>query len=138
MVLAASFLLYGLLGIVGAAIASAVRRSIADRRMTLTGEASLILFPLCGLIAILFPIVAVHVSHLAWYARGAAYMAAFYTVQLILGFLLARVGACPWHYEGRWALAGVVRLSDAPLWFAAGLAIERLHPWVKAAAVALG
>ncbi len=132
-----TFLIFGILGIVGAIIAQATRRTIETRALVLSGEASLALFPLFGLIAFLFPPVAVMTSRFPWYTRGAAYMAAFFVVQYAAGLLLRKVNFCPWSYEGRYTLSGLIRLSDAPVWFAGGLAVERVYPWVKAAAVAL-
>jgi hypothetical protein len=133
-----TFLLYGALGVMAALLVGAAKKSIASRRTELSAEVSLVIFPLAGLAAILFPLVAVRVSHLAWYARGAAYMGAIFVVQYLAGLLLTKLHACPWHYEGKGSLGGLIRISDAPLWFAVGLALEWLHPYVRAAAVALG
>ena len=133
-----TFLLYGVLGIVAMLLVAVVKRSIVARRIELSAEVSLAIFPLAGLAALLFPLVAVRVSHLTWYARGAAYMGAIFVVQYLAGLLLAKLHACPWHYEGKGSLGGLVRIWDAPLWFAVGLALEWAHPYVRAAAVALG
>ena len=133
----ATFIIYGMLGIVGALVAAVFRNSIAARQLSLTAPVSLLLFPIFGLAAFLFPLVAVHVSHLPWYGRGTIYMAAFFVAQYLVGLGLGKLGACPWHYEGKASLRGLVRLSDAPVWFVAGLALEWVHPYVRAAAVAL-
>jgi hypothetical protein len=133
-----TFCLYGLLGIAGALVAAVIRNSIVARKLELTASVSLLIFPIVGLAAFLFPLVAVHVSHLPWYGRGAAYMGAFFAAQLLLGLALTKLHACPWHYEGKGSLGGLIRISDAPVWFVAGFAVEWLHPYVKAASVALG
>ena len=132
------FLIFGILGLASALVVSAAKRSISAKRLELSGEVSLILFPVFGLIILLYPIVAVRISGLPWYGRGAVYMFAFFLVQYILGFLLTKAGRCPWSYSGKGSLGGLVHISDAPLWFASGLGIEHVYPWVKAAAVALG
>ncbi len=132
-----TFLIFGMLGILGAIIAQAAKRTIESRSLVLNGEASLALFPLFGLIAFVFPPIAIQVSRFPWYWRGVAYMAAFFVVQYLAGLVLRKLNACPWSYQGQYTLSGLVRLSDAPVWYLAGLAIERVHPWVKAAAVAI-
>jgi len=133
----ASFLLFGIIGIFAALIVSATRRSIAARRVEWGAETSLILFPFFGLIAILYPIIAVRVSDMPWYGRGAAYMAALFVAQYLAGLALTKINRCPWSYTGRGSLGGLIRISDAPMWFAAGMGIERIYPWVKATSVAI-
>ena len=132
------FLIFGLLGIASAIMVSATKRSISARKLELSGEVSLVLFPVFGFIIILYPLVAVRVSSLPWYGRGAVYMATFFVVQYVVGLLLTKMGRCPWSYSGKGSLGGLIHVSDAPLWFASGLVIERIYPLVKASAVALG
>ncbi len=132
------FMIFGLLGISFAIVVSAVKRSFSSKSLELTGEVSLMLFPLFGLIIVLYPLVAVRVSSLPWYGRGIAYTLAFFIVQYAAGFILTKAGRCPWSYSGKGSLGGLVNISDAPLWFASGLAVEHVYPWVKAATVALG
>jgi hypothetical protein len=131
------FCLCGTLGVVGALLTSSVKRSLAGRRLELTGEASLALFPAWGLIALLYPPIAIHLPTLPWYWRGCIFMGIFYLLQLLIGLGLTRLGLCPWHFSGKDALAGVVRLSDAPIWFLAGLAVEAFYPWVRAVSLML-
>jgi hypothetical protein len=132
------FLIFGILGLASAIVVSAAKRSFSTRKLELNGEVSLIIFPIFGLIIILFPLVAVRVSELPWYGRGVAYMIAFFVVQYVAGFLLTKAGRCPWSYSGKGSLGGLVHVSDAPMWFVSGLVVEHVYPWVKAAAVALG
>ena len=132
------FLIFGLLGLIAAVVVSATKRSISSKRLELTGEASLVLFPIFGLIAVVFPFVAVRANPLPWYVRGLAYMTAFFIVQYIAGFILTKMNRCPWSYSGKGSLGGLVHVSDAPLFFGAGLAVEWLYPWIKAASIALG
>ncbi len=131
-------LLFGMLGLLASLIITVAKKSIVARRLDLNGEASLVLFPLCGLGAILFPLIAMRVSSMPWYGRGAVYMAAFFVVQYLAGLGLSRLNACPWNYSGKGSLGGLIRIADAPLWFGLGLATERAYPFIKAAAVALG
>ena len=129
--------LFGIIGIFTALVVGAARRSLAAKRVELSAEVSLILFPLFSLIALIYPLIAMRLSAVPWYARGAVYMAAFFAVQYAAGLALTKLGRCPWSYSGRGSLGGLIRLSDAPLWFAAGLGVEYIYPWVKATAVAL-
>ena len=132
------FLTFGILGIAAAIIVSAAKRSIAQRRLELNGEASLVLFPIFGLIIILYPLVAVRISGLPWYGRGAVYMVTFFVVQYVAGLILTKLNRCPWSYSGKGSLGGLIHVSDAPVWFVSGLAVEHVYPLVKATAVALG
>ncbi len=132
------FAIFGLLGIAAAIVVSAAKKSYQSRRLELNGETSLILFPFFGLIIIAYPLVALRVTSLPWYGRGAAYALAFFVAQYLIGLLLTKLNRCPWSYSGKGSLGGLVQLSDAPLWFASGLAVEHVYPFVKAAAVALG
>lgn len=131
------FILCGLLGLVGQVVGTALADSVAQRRIALTGRASLALFPLFGCIAFLYPAVAIRLGGIPWYARGLIYCFLFYLVQFVVGIALSRFGWCPWEYAKGRTLGGVVRLADAPLFFGAGLAIEWLWPFVKIAAAAL-
>ena len=131
------FILFGMLGLIGALLYSAIRNSFSKRSLDLSAQTSLILFPAFGLIAILYPIVAIHLGNLPWYLRGVVYMLAFYILQYIIGYALTKFGACPWKYPKGGSLQGLVRLSDAPAWFLAGLLAEWIYPYVKVTANAL-
>ncbi len=126
------FLVFGVAGTFAELLVTAIKRSIESRRLELTGEASLVLFPFFGLAGFLFPMVAVHMGNVPWYGRGAIYMAIFYVVQLLAGSLLKKIGLCPWSYSSRWSAFGLIRLEDAPMWFLCGLATEWLYPFIKA------
>ena len=131
------FVLFGMLGIVAMVVATAVKSSIVQRRLNLNGEASLILFPLFGIIALMYPIIAIRIGFLPWYGRGVVYMLAFYIVQFVVGLLLTKLGICPWRYS-KGSLQGLVRIADAPVWYASGLMVEWIYPYVKMTANALG
>lgn len=128
------FLIFGILGLAGSVVATAARDSVASRRLELNGGASVALFPIYGLIAIIYPMVAIHVGGFPWYGRGVAYMIAFFAAQLAIGFVLQKINFCPWNYSDKGSVAGLIRVADAPVWFLAGLAVEWIYPYVKAAA----
>jgi hypothetical protein len=60
------FILFGMLGIVAMVLITAVKSSVVNRRLELTGEASLVHFPLFGIIALIYPIIAIHIGFLPW------------------------------------------------------------------------
>ncbi len=126
------FLLFGVLGTFASLVITAAKRSVESRSVELTGEASLALFPFFGMAGFVFPAVAIHLGKVPWYGRGAIFMIVIYLFQLIAGFLLSKANLCPWSYSSRWSLFGLVRLADAPLWFACGLMLEWIYPFVKA------
>ena len=131
------FILFGMLGIVAMVLATAVKSSVVNRRLELVGEASLIHFPLFGIIALIYPIIAIRIGFLPWYGRGVVYMLAFYIVQYLMGLVLTKIGICPWSYS-KGSFQGLIRIADAPVWYAAGLLVEWIYPYVKMTANALG
>ena len=59
--------------------------------------------------------------------RGFIYMAGIYFVEFISGTILQRKNCCPWNYSKcKYNIKGVVRLDYAPLWFMAGLLLEKV------------
>ena len=131
------FVLFGILGIVAMVVATAVKSSVTKRSLELTGEASLVHFPLFGIIALMYPIIAIRIGFLPWYGRGVVYMLAFYIVQFVVGLLLTKLGLCPWRYA-KGSLQSLIRIADAPVWYASGLLVEWIYPYVKMTANALG
>lgn len=131
------FLIFGALGIFGTVLFGSVKKTASSRSLELTAEASLALFPVFGLIAFVYPMIAIHTGKMSWYARGIFYMLSFYTAQLIIGMALNKINMCPWKYTGKDSLMGLIRLSDAPIWFASGLAVEWIYPYVKLAVNAM-
>lgn len=132
------FILFGLAGILASLTFTAIRDAIRNRDFGFTGQASLILFPAYGLIALIYPMIAIHVGKYPWYGRGVIYMLAFYVLQYGVGFGLSKLELCPWSYSGNGSLGGLIRIADAPVWFAAGLAIEYAYPHIKTMATVLG
>jgi hypothetical protein len=130
----AKFLIFGLMGICIQLFFSAMFRSLEKRKVELTGEASIILLPAYGLIGFIYPIIAIHIGGLVWYARGIIYTFVFLLFQYLFGTLLNKVHLCPWKYSSKYSFGGVVRLLDVPMWFVIGLAVEWIYPYVKATA----
>jgi len=131
------FVVFGVAGIVASLIFTAAKGAVMERRFDFTGQASLVLFPAYGLIAIIYPLISMRIGGMPWYARGAIYMLAFYAAQYLVGLGLSRIDVCPWKYAGKWSLSGLVRAEDAPLWFASGLLVEWFYPLVKSVASSL-
>jgi hypothetical protein len=132
------FIIFGILGIMVSLIVSAVKSSIKKRSIVWTGEASLILFPIFGFVAILYPLIAIHLGSLPWYSRGIVYVIVFSAMQFFAGWLLGRIGLKSWKCTGRWSLGGYIDLADLPLWFILGLVVEWSYPSIRFISETLG
>jgi uncharacterized membrane protein len=90
------------------------------------------MFPIYGLLAILFPPVSEFVAPFGWPIRGLAYMSGIYLIELISGSILtALIGTHVWQYTDRFNYKGQITLLYAPVWFLVGLLTERYLPWVE-------
>jgi uncharacterized membrane protein len=141
------FAIYGLLGWSGEImftstydLVTGARQADGDRpgvrlpitrgdRLALCGRTYLWMFPIYGLCAFGFEPLHDAIRGWAWPLRGLIYMAGIFGVEAITGLLLKLlIGRCPWDYSyTRTSVAGVIRLDYAPVWFAAGLVLERVH-----------
>lgn len=133
----AKIILFGMFGICVQLILTALGKSILNRKVELTGEASVVLLPVYGLIGIIYPIISLHTGDIPWYLRGLIYTLAFYVFQYFTGLLLTKIRICPWKYTDRWSFHGLIRIADAPIWFVCGMVIEWIYPYVKAASQVL-
>ncbi|MBJ7608815.1 MAG: hypothetical protein JF887_05225 [Candidatus Dormibacteraeota bacterium] len=131
---------YGLLGwateIVFTAIEGAVHRQTRDAR--LQGVSYLWMGPIYGLCAILFEPARDLLRGRPAAQRAAAYATGIIGVEYVTGRLFERAtGVIPWDYTGRSPLVihGATRLDYAPLWAAAGLALERVDDALRSARV---
>ena len=117
--------------------------SIMAGDWTLMGRTSLIMFPIYGLGALLFPISRFIDSWLAglpgfedagmnrmgrigrMIRHGLIYMVLIFIAEYAAGIWLTGLGICPWDYSS-WPdnVNGVIRLKFAPLWFGTGLIFE--------------
>jgi uncharacterized membrane protein len=87
------------------------------------------MFPIYGSAALLFEPVHDAVRGAPWGLRGLAYAIGIFAVEYVAGAALSRAtGRCPWDYSAsRASVHGYIRLDYAPVWFAFGLLLERLH-----------
>ena len=108
-------------------------------RLRAAGHTTLWMFPLYGAAAVVFEPLHDAVRAWPWPARGALYAAGLFAVEALAGLALKRAtGRCPWDYSyARFSVGGVIRLDYAPLWFAFGLGLERLHDALVAVEPAL-
>ncbi len=129
------FLAYGVLGWCVEILWTAVSGAVAEsrERWRLQGVTYLWMFPIYGLLVVLYEPLHDLIRQWPWPARAALYAAGFMAVEYATGWLLRRlVGLCPWDYRGktRWQLHGLVRLDYAPLWALLGLALEPVHDFL--------
>lgn len=95
-----------------------------DRRMM--GNTSIWMFPIYGLAAIIKPLSKKMKNHSPIF-RGSIYMTGIYCVEFVSGIILKKKNCCPWNYSKcKYNIKGVIRLDYAPLWFGAGLLLEKI------------
>lgn len=124
------FVVYGALGWCAEVVFTGVTNLVRERDPRLPGTTSLWMLPIYGLARPLFePAHDLLRDRLPAPARAGIYAAGFMTVEYATGRLLrALVGRAPWDYShARLSVDGLTRLDYAPLWAAAGLALERVH-----------
>jgi hypothetical protein len=131
------FLAYGLAGWCSEIVSTSIRSRGRDANWRLTGTTYAWMLPVYGLAAVLFePADTAARRHgWPWWQRGLVWTAGIYSVEAASGELLRAItGEVPWDYSrprGRkvepthWR--GLVRPAYAPVWFAVGLGMERLH-----------
>ncbi len=103
-------------------------------RLRLQGRTYLWMFPIYGSAAFLFNPAHDALRGVFWVWRGILYMIGIFIIEAITGLLLKAItGRCPWDYSyARWHVGGVIRLDYAPVWFAFGMILERVHDYVRA------
>jgi hypothetical protein len=128
---------YGLAGWCSEVVTTGLRSHGRDGDWRLTGTTYLWMLPIYGSAAVLFePLHEVARRNAwPWWARGVAWTAGIYAVEAASGEGLRRVtGEVPWDYSRprghkpvprHWR--GLVRPAYAPVWFAVGMGMERLH-----------
>lgn len=133
-------LFYACLGVAGEVLMTAVWARIGLRLTAdvddpearagwrLKGHSFVWMFPIYGLGLLGFEVVHDALRGGPWLARGAVYVGSLYVVELVASLLLVRItGAHVWRWVGPGAIGGHVHLALAPVWLAAGLALEPLH-----------
>jgi hypothetical protein len=130
-------LAYGLAGWCSEIVTTAIRSHGRDGDWRLTGTTYAWMLPIYGAAAVLFEpaFAAAKRSGRPWWQRGLAWTAGIYAVEASTGEALRSLtGEVPWDYSRRRGVKpepahwrGLVRPAYAPVWFAVGLGMERLH-----------
>lgn len=130
------FLAYGVGGWVFEVLFTGAKGPVRDGDWRLAAHTYLWMLPVYGSAAYLFEPAHDALRARPWWQRGLAYTAGIFAVEAASGAAIARLtGEVPWDYRrprGRSRRAplnvrGLVRPSYAPVWFAAGMALERAH-----------
>lgn len=101
--------------------------SLISGDLTLEGVTNLWMFFIYGSAVFLEP---VHdmISRWLWIFRGIIWVLIIWGIEYASGLILINIlGIYPWHYTGRFAVDGLIRLDYGPAWFIAGLVFERIH-----------
>lgn len=133
------FIILGVIGITAEVFFTAIKDFAKTRHLRLHGFSFIWMFPLYGLLSIVFPIVSPWIAHYSWLIRGTIYMMGIYLVEFIAGWTLTTLtGDHIWNYSHHpFHLRGQISLWYAPVWFFVGLIVERYYPWLIKASVAL-
>jgi uncharacterized membrane protein len=131
-------LVYGMLGTVTEVVFTAARdvASARTRSARLQGHTYLWMPPIYALCAVLYEPARDRLRRRPMPQRAAAYAIGIIAVEYVTGRLIRRAtGVIPWDYTGHGPLVirGATRLDYAPLWAAAGLALERVDDRLRAA-----
>ena len=126
------YILYGLGGWCGEVVFTALTDSLPKRDWRLVGTTYLWMCPIYGLLAIFYEPVHDQSRDLALLVRAVIWSIGFTTVELITGWLIARIsGRCPWDYsEKRFAINAYIRWDYFPVWAIIGLALEPVHDFL--------
>jgi uncharacterized membrane protein len=128
------FVLYGLGGWCGEVMFTALTESLPRRDWRLQGTSYLWMFPIYGLLAILYEPVHDLIRDLPWWGRAVIWALGFTTVELVSGWLIAHFfGRCPWDYEAagkRFAINPYIRWDFFVVWAVIGLALEPVHDFL--------
>jgi uncharacterized membrane protein len=128
---------YGLLGTASEVVFTAVQGVLhrSSRSARLEGHTYLWMPPIYALCAVLYEPLHDRLRGVAPAQRAAVYAAGFIGVEYVTGRLIERVaGVIPWDYTGatRLQVHGATRLDYAPLWAAAGMALEPVDDALRA------
>ena len=131
------FVVYGLAGWCSEIFFTGLRSRGRDANWRLTGHTYLWMLPTYGVAAFLFEPMhdAARAAGWPWWRRGLSWAGGIYVIEAASGELLRHLtGEVPWDYSrprGRrpapTSWRGLVRPAYAPVWFAAGFGMERLH-----------
>lgn len=130
-------LAYGLAGWCSEVLTTGIRSRGRDQDWRLTGTTYLWMLPIYGVAAVLFEPAdtAARRARVPWWQRGLIWTAGIYVIEAASGEAIRHAtGEVPWDYSRprgakpeptHWR--GLVRPAYAPVWFAVGLGMERLH-----------
>ncbi|HIC94227.1 MAG TPA: hypothetical protein EYP09_08265 [Anaerolineae bacterium] len=125
------FIIYGALGWCGEIVWTATKGKLSgqQRDWKLRGTTYLWMFPIYGLLVLLYESAHDAVRAWPWPFRGITYMVGFWAAEYLAGWALKLlIGVCPWDYSrARWHVRGLIRLDYGPVWFLAGLGLEPVH-----------
>lgn len=126
------YILYGLGGWCGEVIFTALTDSLPKRDWRLVGTTYLWMFPIYGSLAVLYEPVHDLIRPLPVLLRALIWSVSFTMIELISGWLLARItGRCPWDYsDKRFAINAYIRWDFFPVWAIIGLALEPVHDFL--------
>jgi len=126
------FILYGLGGWCGEILFTALTESLPRRDWRLKGTSYLWMFPIYGLLAILYEPAHDLIREIPVFGRALIWSIGFTAVELASGWLIARIsGRCPWDYSGkRFAINPYIRWDFFPVWAIIGLALEPVHDFL--------
>lgn len=126
------FVLYGLGGMWGELVYTAVTTSLMKRDWRLQGVSYLWMFPIYGQLAPLYEPVHDLIRDVPWLGRAVIWSVGFTAVEGISGWLIARlIGRCPWDYsDRRWAINPYIRWDYLPVWAIVGLLLEPVHDFL--------
>lgn len=93
---------------------------------TMTCSTSLIMFPIYGLAALIYPIYNL-IKEKNTFIRGTVYTLIIFATEFLCGSILKAFHMCPWDYSGTpYNIKGIIRLDYAPAWFVVGLIYEKM------------
>lgn len=126
------FVLYGLGGWCGEVIFTALTDSLPRRDWRLVGTTYLWMFPIYGSLVFLYEPVHEQIRDLPLMVRALIWSLGFTIVELISGWLIAKVaGRCPWDYSGkRFAINPYIRWDFFLVWAIIGLVLEPAHDFL--------
>ncbi|NIP28412.1 MAG: hypothetical protein GWO38_32535 [Phycisphaerae bacterium] len=126
------FILYGLGGWCGEIIFTALTESLPRQDWRLVGTSYLWMFPIYGLLAVLYEPVHDLIREAPLLGRAVIWSFGFTAVEWLSGWLIARfTGRCPWDYsEKRFAINPYIRWDFFPVWAIIGLALEPVHDFL--------
>lgn len=100
--------------------------ALQKHNFTLTGNTSLLMFPIYGMAVLLCPFHKL-LKNTSSLIRGIFYAFGIFLVEYFSGIFLMHRNCCPWNYQrSRWNIRSVIRLDYFPLWVIVGLLYEKI------------